>query len=201
MKEKKSTIRTKKSNTEFYVNPEEMWKNIVDYYEDPTNTIPSSVAKNIQDIAEKISYMGCFMNYSWRHEMIGDAKVKMMEAIAFKKFKPWKDEIIVSPEDIRTINGEQMVHIEGAWRKLEKDEAVIGQKIVAKNNAFSYFTRIAYHAFLNRLKREKRAKETIDSYQEKVWEDYLNSGNGWENVRRPRIMDADENDDCSDYCD
>lgn len=195
MKEKKSTIRTKKSNAEFYVNPEEMWQNIVAYYQDPTNTIPDSVAKNIQDIAEKISYMACFVNYSWRHEMIGDAKVKMMEAIAYKKFKPWKAEIVLSATDIRTINGEVMIHFEGEWRPLNKDEAIITNKVVAKNNAFSYFTRIAYHAFLNRLKKEKKAKETIDAYQEKVWEEYLNSGNGWENVRRPRIIEGDENDD------
>lgn len=198
MQQNKSIVKTKKSSAEFYVNPDEMWVGIVEYYAEGKDVIPDSVARNIQDIAGKISFMECFRKYSWRTEMIGDATVKMMEALAFKKFKPWKQEIIIKKNEVRQINGETMVHVSGEWRKLDKDEAIIDNKIVAKNNPFSYFTRIAYHAFLNRLKKEKRATETISRYQETVWEEHLSSGNGWENVRRPRIMDSDENDDAFD---
>lgn len=194
MIENKSNTKLKKSDADFYVNPDEMWENIVDYYEND-HIVPDSVARNIQDIAEKISFMSCFINYSWRNEMIGDAKLKMMEALVKKKFRPWRDEISLDQDEIMNNKGDILVKVEGEWRKLDKEEKLLGNKLVAKNNAFSYYTRIAYHAFLNRLKKEKKAKETIEAYQEKVWEEYLSSGNGWENVKRPKIMDSDENDD------
>tara|TARA_Y100000310_G_C20244671_1_gene606243 strand:- start:108 stop:599 length:492 start_codon:yes stop_codon:yes gene_type:complete len=37
------------------------------------------------------------------------------------------------------------------------------------NNPFSYFTTIAFHAFINRIKKEKKHRETITQYQEKVY--------------------------------
>ena len=37
------------------------------------------------------------------------------------------------------------------------------------SNPFSYFTTIAYHAFINRIKKEKKYRETINDYQEQVY--------------------------------
>ena len=55
------------------------------------------------------------------------------------------------------------------------------------NSPFSYFTTIAYHAFINRIKKEKKYRETITKYQEEVYHDaitedskgkvYIESGN------------------------
>ena len=42
------------------------------------------------------------------------------------------------------------------------------------NNPFSYFTTIAFHAFINRIKKEKKHRETISQYQEKVYFDMAN---------------------------
>ena len=39
------------------------------------------------------------------------------------------------------------------------------------SNPFSYFTTIAYHAFINRIKKEKKYRETISSYQEQLYSD------------------------------
>jgi len=39
------------------------------------------------------------------------------------------------------------------------------------SNPFSYFTTIAYHAFINRIKKEKKYRETISDYQEQVYGD------------------------------
>ncbi len=44
------------------------------------------------------------------------------------------------------------------------------------NSPFSYFTTIAYHAFINRIKKEKRYRETISKYQENVYSDIMNEG-------------------------
>jgi len=39
----------------------------------------------------------------------------------------------------------------------------------SESNPFSYFTTIAYHAFINRIKKEKKYRETISDYQEQVY--------------------------------
>ncbi len=39
------------------------------------------------------------------------------------------------------------------------------------SNPFSYFTTIAYHAFINRIKKEKKYRETINDYQEQIYGD------------------------------
>jgi len=41
------------------------------------------------------------------------------------------------------------------------------------SNPFSYFTTIAYHAFINRIKKEKKHHQTICDYKEKVYEEYM----------------------------
>ena len=37
-------------------------------------------------------------------------------------------------------------------------------------NPFSYFTTIAFHAFINRIKKEKKHAATLSEYKEKVYE-------------------------------
>lgn len=38
------------------------------------------------------------------------------------------------------------------------------------HNPFSYFTTIAFHAFINRIKKEKKQRDTIAEYQEAVFD-------------------------------
>ena len=40
-------------------------------------------------------------------------------------------------------------------------------------NPFSYFTTIAFHAFINRIKKEKKHRETLTNYQEAVYSDMM----------------------------
>lgn len=42
--------------------------------------------------------------------------------------------------------------------------------IESNNNPFSYFTTIAFHAFINRIKKEKKYRDTITKYQETVYD-------------------------------
>ena len=42
--------------------------------------------------------------------------------------------------------------------------------IESEYNPFSYFTTIAFHAFINRIKKEKKHTETLNQYKEKVYE-------------------------------
>ena len=41
------------------------------------------------------------------------------------------------------------------------------------DNPFSYFTTIAFHAFINRIKKEKKHRDTITRYQETVYGDMI----------------------------
>lgn len=43
--------------------------------------------------------------------------------------------------------------------------------ITSGNNPFSYFTTIAFHAFINRIKKEKKQRQVISDYQEMVYEE------------------------------
>jgi len=40
-------------------------------------------------------------------------------------------------------------------------------------NPFSYFTTIAYHAFINRIKKEKKHREVLTEYQETVYDEIM----------------------------
>jgi hypothetical protein len=55
-----------------------------------------------------------------------------------------------------------------------------------RGNAFSYYTKIAFNAFCNRIKKEKRSREAILGYQSEVYETLIHSGN----------MPDDQLDDC-----
>ena len=43
---------------------------------------------------------------------------------------------------------------------------------------FSYFTTIAFHAFINRIKKEKKHHETVNSYREKTYTDLMTLTDG-----------------------
>ena len=45
------------------------------------------------------------------------------------------------------------------------------------SNPFSYFTTIAYHAFINRIKKEKKHHQALCDYKEVVYEQYMTDPN------------------------
>ena len=47
-------------------------------------------------------------------------------------------------------------------------------KFNTESNPFSYFTTIAFNAFVNRIKKEKRHHEAEKNYREKVYGDIMN---------------------------
>jgi len=50
-------------------------------------------------------------------------------------------------------------------------------KFENNSNPFSYFTTIADHAFINRIKKEKKHHAAITSYKEQVYEQYMSDPN------------------------
>lgn len=48
--------------------------------------------------------------------------------------------------------------------------------IKSETSPFSYFTTIAFHAFINRIKKEKRHHETVTAYRDSKYEELLTTG-------------------------
>jgi DNA-directed RNA polymerase specialized sigma24 family protein len=48
--------------------------------------------------------------------------------------------------------------------------------ITSEYNPFSYFTTIAFHAFINRIKKEKKQREIVSEYQDVVYDELTTSG-------------------------
>ena len=69
-------------------------------------------------------------------------------------------------------------------------------KIDSGFSPFSYFTTIAFHAFINRIKNEKKHHEVINEYKEKVYNDLMldanEPGNGYIYVEPTGDDDNDE---------
>lgn len=63
--------------------------------------------------------------------------------------------------------------------------------IESEYNPFSYFTTIAFHAFINRIKKEKKHTQTLNEYKEKIYEqEMLDSTDGRVYVK-PMSDDSD----------
>lgn len=56
--------------------------------------------------------------------------------------------------------------------------------VTSGHNPFSYFTTIAFHAFINRIKKEKKYREVVSEYQESVYEEIMGSDNDVESNQR-----------------
>lgn len=70
-------------------------------------------------------------------------------------------------------------------------------KFENNTNPFSYFTTIAFHAFINRIKKEKKNHETLKNYRELVYSDKMtdsSNGSGFVYVK-PSTNEIDDFDD------
>jgi hypothetical protein len=65
---------------------------------------------------------------------------------------------------------------------------------------FSYFTTIAFHAFINRIKKEKKHHETVTNYRDKVYTDLMTSNESDTGYNPYNIyVDPSSNDDSDNY--
>lgn len=65
------------------------------------------------------------------------------------------------------------------------------------SNPFSYFTTIAYHAFINRIKREKKHHQAETDYKERIYEDIMTDPNNTHG--HVYVKPTGDEDDDSDY--
>lgn len=76
--------------------------------------------------------------------------------------------------------------------------ALKGKKynIESESSPFGYFTTIAFHAFINRIKKEKRHHDAITEYRDRKYEEILCESDGHIYVKP--ILSNEDFDDCSD---
>lgn len=123
--------KLKPSEKPHYVNSKQFEEEIRRYYK--TDNMTEYLADAIKRIAYGLSFAPNFINYSYRDEMMGDALVKMYQALKYKKFK--------------------------------LDHGF---------SPFSYFTTIAFHAFISRIKKEKKHHQLVADYRERNYDSLIN---------------------------
>jgi DNA-directed RNA polymerase specialized sigma24 family protein len=64
--------------------------------------------------------------------------------------------------------------------------------VKSDHNPFSYFTTIAFHAFINRIKKEKKHTEAINEYKSRFYEQEMHESSDANVYVKP---DSTENDD------
>lgn len=62
-------------------------------------------------------------------------------------------------------------------------------------NPFSYFNRIAWNAFANRIKKEKSQHEGLEEYKDIIYMDAMNDPNSMGHIYVKPHMEGDEYDD------
>jgi hypothetical protein len=70
--------------------------------------------------------------------------------------------------------------------------------ITVEFSPFSYFNQIAWNAFSNRIKREKKQHDGLQEYKQMVYEEEMTNPNMQGTVYVKPVMDSDENDGCYD---
>jgi hypothetical protein len=110
--------------------------------------------------------------------------VKIAEGLSYnwrflKYTKSWKEDMV----------GDAIVKMYSA---LESKKFILEME---NSNPFSYFNQIAWNAFSNRIKKEKRQHEGLEEYKQMVYEDEMGDNSNGMVYVKPLI--AHDDDDCS----
>jgi hypothetical protein len=113
--------------------------------------------------------------------------VKIAEGLSYNwRFigytKTWKEEMV----------GDAIIKMYSALEDKKFD-------ITVAFSPFSYFNQIAWNAFSNRIKKEKRQHDGLEEYKQMVYENEMNESSGGSIYVRP-MMESDSEDGCyEDY--
>lgn len=109
--------------------------------------------------------------------------VKIAEGLSYnhrfiRYSKSWKEEMV----------GDAIVKM---YHALEKKL----YKIESEFNPFSYFNRIAWNAFTNRINKEKGQHEGLNEYKEMIYMESMSGPDAMGHVYVKPVMEGDEYDD------
>lgn len=208
MEKVKKVKLTKQEKKDLYVDPKQFWNEIEIFYSKNDGKFPLQLGMMVEKIANKLSFAGNYINYTFRDEMIADAKEKMISVILDKKFKLYTYTLLDKKHfhtksdgsyqikeysrGVKLDRGTIIFDCSSEFRDLDPDEKVLlvdGQlNLRTKNMAFGYFTQICKHCYWHRIKKEELHRETLETVREKVWNDMCDSGlEGWDMIRKPRF--------------
>lgn len=211
---RKRTRRKKDEKiTNEYVNKDEMWMELYNYYKSLGDAydwstqkvldkniyppFPPKLSSMIDDIATKMGYRANFCTYSWKDDMIGDAILKMVKAVRDGSFECYTNAEVISGEDedgmMKYIDKKGQPRVRQCEPIDEYFQENSKHYVKFKANPFGYFSVTTTHSYLNRIKKEKLADDTKRAYQRDTW-DKLYSNELFKNVRRPKFIESDEND-------
>jgi hypothetical protein len=115
-------------------------------------------------------------------DYLGDCLNKIAEGLGYSpKFinYSYKEEMV----------GDALIKMFSALKRKKFD-------VTSDTSPFGYFTTIAFHAFINRIKKEKKHHDTLSEYRERKYEEILSSSEGHIYVKP--IIDSTEDDP---FCD
>lgn len=115
-------------------------------------------------------------------EFLGSCLTKIAEGLGYNpKFinYSYKEEMI----------GDALIKMFSALKRKKFD-------IKSETSPFGYFTTIAFHAFINRIKKEKKHHDTLTEFRERKYEEILSTSEGHVYVKP--ILDSTEEDPFSD---
>lgn len=142
-------------------------KNKQDYYVDPVK---------FKDEIVKYYSSGFCTNY------LGDCLNKISHGLSYNpKFinYSYKEEMV----------GDALIKMFSALKRKKYN-------VESESSPFGYFTTIAFHAFINRIKKEKKHHETLVEFRERKYEEILSTSEGHIYVKP--IIDSTEVDNFSD---
>jgi DNA-directed RNA polymerase specialized sigma24 family protein len=106
--------------------------------------------------------------------------VKIAEGLSYKyNFinYTWKDEMV----------GDALVKMYAALQSKKF-------RIDSEFSPFGYFNQIAWHAFCNRIKKEKRQHDGLEEYKQRVYEDAMHDPSFQGHIYVKPHLESDEND-------
>lgn len=115
-------------------------------------------------------------------DFLGDCLNKIAEGLGYNpKFinYSYKEEMI----------GDALIKMFSALKRKKFD-------VESETSPFGYFTTIAFHAFINRIKKEKKHHDTINEYKQRKYEEEMSSSEG--HIYIKPILDSTEEDPFSD---
>lgn len=161
-------LTSKSKKTEFYVNNDELVKEIKEYY--VTDNFSSKLGKMILMIATNLRYKPNFINYTYEDDMISDAVFNMNKAISLKKFDfnvgkcPYcNNKIRLIPDDDEYFATPYLVDCDKCGREV----------IPVLYKPFDYLTTIANYAFINRIKVEKKNNTRKTEYTQRMYDEIM----------------------------
>jgi len=97
-------------------------------------------------------------------DYLGDCLNKIAEGLGYSpKFinYSYKDDMV----------GDALIKMFSALKRKKFD-------VKSETSPFGYFTTIAFHAFINRIKKEKKHHETLNEFKQRKYEEFLSTTEG-----------------------